>query len=586
MKPYHLWTALLIALAHFGFLMCFFAPAFSTPDAHSYFRQAQDLATHGRTYTTRSSPAQFIGVHYREGPEGKFYTKHAPGLSIFLAIAYRLFGPYATFWVNPLLCSLALMGTFFLCRLWIGPRWAWLAPALMALNPILNEHAHFGDAHAAVAFLLIWSLYGLASLKRSPSIPLGFAAGFATGMLPVVRYPEAIYLPAIALYALTNRRKDRSDSPALWAAIAGATIPICLLALRNNAAYGAPWRTGYGISGEQTGFSLFYFARNSPFFVQKLLGEGGGLVFAFGAVGISLMCAQRPWRRRGLLLAGITAPTTLLYMSYYWPPDPQSMRFLIPTFFLYALGLVWLLRLLERQGRLRIGIVVWIMIAFQAWWGVPKSFRTMAHLQREDHSLALLLDRLNEIVPPGSVLVAPQRADAYLDFAGSWRIADILRLKGERREPPPMPPGGPRTLSLPGELGEERLGGEFWGMPPPRPPLRVQVSIRDFTRELRAWAGGSRIYWVLSEKDLLRLNKLLPAGQRLSWVAELDDELQLAEWKESGRIEATHAKEYHESSEQSPAPRNGHHLSHSSRDGFRLSRDATGQHHRKLAVVS
>ena len=56
------------------------------------------------------------------------------------------------------------------------------------------------------------------------------------------------------------------------------------------------------------------------------------------------MCTRRVTWKHGLFLIALILPSTLLYMSYYWPDDGQSLRFLLPTLCLYPIAAVWLLR--------------------------------------------------------------------------------------------------------------------------------------------------------------------------------------------------------------------------------------------------
>ena len=55
---------LVIAGGHFVWMMDFFEPAISSPDANGYFAQAQLIATEGRTWFSPESLLQYVGGHW------------------------------------------------------------------------------------------------------------------------------------------------------------------------------------------------------------------------------------------------------------------------------------------------------------------------------------------------------------------------------------------------------------------------------------------------------------------------------------------------------------------------------------------
>ena len=118
-------TLLVILLVgiHFAFLVRYFEPAISTPDAHSYFVQAKLIAGEGKTYVEPESTLQYLGPHWRRAAENRYFCTHAPGLAVIMAPVYKILGPGACLWVNPIMASLSLLGLFLLCQLWIGGGW-------------------------------------------------------------------------------------------------------------------------------------------------------------------------------------------------------------------------------------------------------------------------------------------------------------------------------------------------------------------------------------------------------------------------------------------------------------------------------
>lgn len=525
--------ALAVIAAHAALLWAFFAPAVCTPDANSYFSQARSLATRGVTYVVKESPAQYVGPHYSSGPDGRFYCAHGPGLAVLLAVPYRLLGPRSMFFVNPLLATLCLLGLMLLSARWLGCRRAWIPVAVMALNPFFNEHAHFGDAHIAVACALVWSLHLLAGLRARPSIAAAFAAGALAGFVPAARYAEAVYIPGLALFAAARRRRDGRDRPALAAAAAGTLAALVPLAVRNVHAYGAFWRTGYGASNGPALFSLRFLVEHAVPYLIKLPVEGAGLAALLAPPALLLMAPRARTRAFAAAVAAICIPSTLVYMAYFTPPDPQSMRYLLPLFPLLAVCASWLAR-----GR---RVLIAGLLLAQAVWGAPRSLLTMALLRMQDHALVQATRQLEERLPPGEIIIAPEILSQYLDVVGGWRLADgSLAGEGLTLLPPLPPPPGvaqpPRGFS---PLDFIRLG-YMSSRPDPYAGLDERRRFAAFARDVWSWDGGRRgVHWLLPPRSLARLRALLPRAERLEVEGPLDlgpEGLLLVEWRRGPQV--------------------------------------------------
>ncbi len=263
--------ALLLA-GHFLFLAAFFAPAISTPDANGYMAQARLIARQGRTDIVVESPAQYVGDHWMPVADGEYYGQYPPGLPALLALVFRPLGWYATLWVIPILGSLSLLGLYLVVRDWVGPEWALLAAVLMAVNPFANKHALGADSHTAVCFFLIWALYALVRWERSRAPGWAALVGFCLGVIPSIRYAETLFLVPFVVYVLASPPRGGRWWRSMLTALVCASVPLIALAVRNQVAFGAFWKTGYSVSGEQTVFGLGYFVRHAiPYLVMLLI---------------------------------------------------------------------------------------------------------------------------------------------------------------------------------------------------------------------------------------------------------------------------------------------------------------------------
>ncbi len=481
-----------LVVAHFAVLAVHVAPAISTPDAHAYYAQAKWIANTGRTFFVPESPCQYVGPHWRLTRANRYYATHPPGLAAILAPIYRWMGPEATLWVCPLMASASLFALYLICRNWIGPWWGLLALALMAVNPMANEHALFGDSHTASCFFLIW---GLCFLRRWPEAQtpwLAFAAALFLGVIPTIRYAEALLLPGVLIYVLLHMKRKKTFWLSVIVGMVGVAIPLAVLCARNHDAYGAFWRTGYALTNEQAAFGLEYFVPYSPEYLWRILTEGCGPIFPFAAIGLGVLCARRDTRRWGLLFVMLSLPITLLYMSYYWPPDPQSMRFLLPTFFVYVIAAVWLLRLLAGyRPRVARGASV-ILLVLTCGWGAPLSLLAMHHLHANNSVLAEVTSKLKAHVAPGDVIIASEGLSQHLDFIGSWRLVDASIL----RPTPPGRPMGPASVAQRGPRMQKPHLASYHG-------LSEAELLAAWAQDVWKWAGPRRnVYWLVKESEL------------------------------------------------------------------------------------
>ncbi|MBN2288512.1 MAG: glycosyltransferase family 39 protein [Candidatus Glassbacteria bacterium] len=505
--------------AHLAFTLAFFRSAISSPDANGYFKQARLIAERQRTWFSLESPLQFVAPHWLDAGDDRYFSKYPPGLPVLLAAVYGLAGPVAALLVNPWLTVLTLLGLYLLCSRWAGRWWGLFAVAVMAVNPIVNHHTLFADSHAAASCCLVWGVYLLSAWSEDFSPSKGFAAGFLLGAIPAVRYAEAVFGLGtglfLVLFVMQNRRALK---PALTI-VAGAFLPLAALALRNRLAFGAFWKTGYGLSGEQTGFGLEYFMQNSVRYLSDIMGEGAGAITVLAAAGVVLMIAGRGTRLRGILLAGLIIPSTLLYMSYYfyagaggtaWP----TLRFLLPTFYLYALAAAWFLREVSaglRSGGRALAVAVLVL---SVCWGLPQSAAALVMQERNNEPLAEITRVVEESVPAGSVVIAPRQVQQQLDYLGRWRLADEIYF-GRKRLMPPV-----------GETGRSGRPGPVSGMEERRETLEafsgpgVSGLSKKLRAELRHWAGtDSTVYWI---GDLERIRSLVGENDIIEVVAELE----------------------------------------------------------------
>jgi len=105
-------------------------------------------------------------------------------------------------------------------------------------------------------------------------------------------------------------------------------LPLILM-IYNWVLFDSPFRTGYGLSGEQCAFAWGNIVKNSRSLASGLNYTGLFLLFPLGLAGMLLIGPVGESLMRFLWIA----PLFILYASYYWAPQGIAYyRFLIVTF--------------------------------------------------------------------------------------------------------------------------------------------------------------------------------------------------------------------------------------------------------------
>lgn len=424
-SKYYILCALLLTIFHFILLMTYFEPAISTPDAQGYFTQAKLIATTGKSYLEPESLLEYVGPHWRSVNKLRYYAVFPPGFPFLLSLSYKIFGAKSSLYINPVLASLSLFGLFLIIKLWIGDFWALIALLLFAANSFANEHSLFGDSHTSVIFFLIFGLFFITIWLKKKSLWSIFGAGLCFGIIPTLRYAEFLLLIAFVIFLFANFQKSRTYYASLVSACIGIGLPTAMLAIRNTIVFGAFWKTGYGLTNEPARFGFNYFLQHFVPFIGQLLFEGLGALFVTGLMGAAILIIKREFRLIGIFFLFLIIPLTFLYMAYFWPPDPQSMRFLLPTFPIYIILTVWLLKFLTEKN-VKIGIVSTVLIVvLTILTGLPRSFLSLRQLQIRNAVLVKITNVIEESIQPETILIANEGILQNLDFQGKWRLSDI-----------------------------------------------------------------------------------------------------------------------------------------------------------------
>ena len=292
---------ILLTAAFTGFHLALFRPALTGPDAHGYFLQTRFLAGTGSTVFKPESPVQYVGPHWLDVGAGRVGPVYGPGFAVALLPGYLVAGPTGALVTNLVLAVLSLAAMFLLVRRLAGDWSAIAATALLAFLPTFNEQVHWGGTHVAIACLSLWGLLLLIRWSGSGRAWFAIAAGLLFGVIPAVRYPEAVLGVGFLLWLLLhlNRREHRVGTALL--VLAGAALPVGLLLFYSRQTYGAWLATGYARTGEQAAFALSYVSRNTLPYLGKLFTQGAGPVAVLGVPGLAALWLVPARRRLSLL---------------------------------------------------------------------------------------------------------------------------------------------------------------------------------------------------------------------------------------------------------------------------------------------
>lgn len=431
---------LALCIFHFIFLLYFFCPAISTPDAQGYFVQGKMIAECGHSYFTLQNNLQYIGPHWHSLDGQKYFTTFPPGFPCLIAIAHKLFGANSTFLVNLILASISLSIFFFLCRNWLSNNWSLAATFFLAINPFYNEHALFGDSHISVIFFFLLALLFLIKTIKTGKLIYGILAGVAIGTVPTIRYAEFVLCFAFGCYILWLYFARKISAKALISTVIGVSIPLFPLAIHNQIAFGKFWATGYGLSNVSGSFGFNYLIEHFIPFLMMLVTTGMGILLPLSIIGFIFLLRNSDTRSITVYLLSSTITLTLLYMAYRWSPDPQSMRFLLPTFPIYTSAAVYFISRLSKNRRIAL-LCISILISLP--WGVLGSLRAVKPLHMRNSVLKNITNAVEKNVKEGSIVITSEGICQNLDVYGKWRLIDISILSkanttGEEQPMKPM----------------------------------------------------------------------------------------------------------------------------------------------------
>ena len=426
----------LLVLGLFGLLMAgFFVPAYNGVDENGYLCAARRMALTGDSAKYTVHPLESVSENVVQVRPGVFYPKYPLGYPWLAALAYWFGGPAATFWVNPILALLAVAGMFWLARAMVGPLAGVLAAILLATNPWHAVLGLSGLSHAGATCGAVWSMYFLWRWLETGGRWKAGVAGALAAFAYTVRYTEALLLlPVAAMVIWRYAKLPEGATPTehnqqirhwrwdvLWLA-AGMLAVATPLWIHHWRAFGAPWRTGYGLCGESTGFAWKWFQENWWLMLTKLNTPGLLFVFPVGLAGLAYVAVHDP--KRAVLLGLWIVPPVVLYTAYYWAPQGDGwgyLRFFVSVFpGLIVCALALLCEAVKPRPLWSVALGVFVAVV--ATFNLRETITTVDRQTDQLAPIARAWDRVRARIPDGSILIAQYYTLLHLEFVGIYEL--------------------------------------------------------------------------------------------------------------------------------------------------------------------
>jgi len=405
-------------------------------DAYGYVSQASlwargQLVTPDPLAAVESMLGQAaVPLGYRLAPiPGAIVPIYSPGLPLAMALALKIAGPSAVYYVVPMLGGLAVWLTYILGARLEGPITGTIAAVLFAFSPLFIFHTlePMSDVPVTTWWLLAWVF----AISPSTWAPLG--AGLAVSAAVLTR-PNLVPL-AIVLVAVVGANRPRLPRLALFAA---GSIPGCLIVGALNAhLYDSPLASGYGQF--RTLYAWDRWRENLGRYTEWLIElNSPGLLLAFLAPLVTRV-------RFALAMLAFFILLLVCYLFYIVYDTWPFLRFLLPAFpLLFVLASAVIVRGLERLPvELRSAAVFLLCVLLPIWYVVKADSISVFHIQRAEHRYPAVGKEIGRTLPAnaivlsriqsGSVRLYGNRLTARWDFIEPARFdetIDALRGRG------------------------------------------------------------------------------------------------------------------------------------------------------------
>ena len=439
--------ALTATMVYAGIHIQHFTPAHPEFDCDGYLILAKRMAQF-QPLSRQDADAFRHQLHFWvEAKDGGMIAKFSPGYPLLMAVAYRIGGDEAMFWVSPLAGICTIFGAFLLFRMWMSEVMAGLAVWILAINPMWLSYPGYLLTHGVNTCAVTWGMYFLWRWTRRESGGAAILAGSLLGFAVTVRYTSLLMGIAVLIAVWVPCRKmylERKINPPLIRSIILLILSYSALILGimlyNWMHFGSLLTTGYGLSTEQSAFQLKVLWHNFGRVLNGINSTCLYLVFPLGLVGL-LITGETKQR---LMRIAWFLPLFVLYSSYYWQVEGMAfLRFFICTFPVLIGSAFMLLDAVKPSGskmvhQLLTALFVLLVVYLQSGPSQEAMERIVSNGTSKERLAAgrMLAETFGEEI----VVFSQSPYNAYLDTLRRFRCYDLVRFSepwegSERRHP-------------------------------------------------------------------------------------------------------------------------------------------------------
>jgi hypothetical protein len=418
-------------------------------DSYGYVSQA-DLWLSGQLKTPQPfavgvpwplGPLTFVPIGYRLSDGGhSIAPQYAPGLPMLMAVAKRVAGQCAIFWVVPLSAALLTVATFGIGRRLSSGAVGLVAALLIATSPIVLIMLvnPMSDIPAAA----FWALATYLVLRQGATA--AFLAGLSAAVAVLIRPNLITVAAAFGLWLLWSAWVARKDSERLdshhrptllrrlfpvVAFILGITPAIVTIAVINTSLYGSTTTFGYGNLDPL--FSRAYILANLRHWTAWV--QASQTPLAFAGLAALFMPLKWLWRtetaRRGSVLLALIACAAMASYAAYFPYDGWwFLRFLLPMWPALSVGMAIVLARVAALRHPWTAIGIALVVACLGLHGLADATtRGVFVAQGLEQRYATVGQLVRDITPEGSVVFAGQHSGTLRYYGGRLTLRfDLL----------------------------------------------------------------------------------------------------------------------------------------------------------------
>jgi hypothetical protein len=394
-------------------------------DAYGYVSQAAawaraQIVTPNPLAALESTVGSAVApLGYRLAPTaGAIVPVYAPGLPLMMAMALKLGGTDAVYYVVPILGGVAVWCTYLLGARLDRRLTGMIAAIMLAFSPIFvfQSLEPMSDVPATAWWMLAWVL-----ASASGAWPL-LASGLAVSAAVLTR-PNLVPL-ALVILIVVAAAAPRFRRLALFAA---GSIPGCLIIAALNARwYGSPLASGYGPAGYLYAWS--HWQPNLQRYSRWLVD------LQSPAILLALVAPFSTRFRHRFAMIGFAVAVLGCYLWYLVYDTWPFLRFLLPAIpLLLLLSSAVVVRLVERLPLpFRTASVFLLCTLLPLWFVVKATSLNVFKIQRAEHRYVAVGESVGRLLPPNTIVFSVIQSGSVRLYGGlptiRWDMIDPERL--------------------------------------------------------------------------------------------------------------------------------------------------------------